>query len=133
MTRFTLAALVFALALSPCPAEPFNGWRGNGTGRWPDANPQLQWQRIPKGGITDLRAPAGRPATIASDGAPLETGIVRAWLVLGPFPLKDSVRYFGKAQLADEAGVQPSLGDKVGDLAWKAMTARIDDRWDFGP
>ena len=40
---------------------------------------------------------------------------------------------FAKAQLANEGAVQPALGDKLGDLAWQAMTAKRDDRWEFGP
>lgn len=131
VARTTL--LLLLLASSPCLAEPFNGWRGNGTGRWPDARPPLEWYRVPKGVIADLRAQPGRPSPRATDGLPLEKGIVRDWLVLGPFPVKDSVQDFGKAQLADVSLVQPALGDKVGDQAWQAMSAKLDDRWAFGP
>jgi outer membrane protein assembly factor BamB len=126
----TLFLLAVALQVS---AEPANGWRGNGTGRWPDARSPLEWHRHPTGVITDLRARGDRPDAKAMDGLPLQKGIVRDWLVLGPFPVKDSVQDFGKAQIPDEAAVHPSLGDKVGDLAWQVMTAKIDDRWAFGP
>ncbi len=31
-------------ALPGWATEPANGWRGNGTGLWPDAHPPLQWR-----------------------------------------------------------------------------------------
>lgn len=137
MTRFAIYASVLTLAVclpgSADPTDPANGWRGNGTGRWPDAHVPLAWHRIPKGIVIDLRARADRPDPSAADGTPLQKGIVRDWLVLGPFPVKDSLQDFGKAQLADEVGVQPAAGDRAGPLAWKPMTAKVDDRWDFGP
>jgi outer membrane protein assembly factor BamB len=133
MPRFLPATLLLLVALSPVAAEPANGWRGNGTGRWPDARPPLEWHRVPKGVITDLRTRADRPDAKAIDGVLLQKGIVRDWLVLGPFPVKDSVQDFAKAQFADEGAVQPAVGAKVGDLDWKEMTAKLDDRWAFGP
>src|SRR5260370_20004272 len=65
-----------------------NGWRGNGTGLWPQARPPLQWHRIPKGIISNLATRMDRPGNQhkESDGLPLAKGIVREWLVLGPFP-----------------------------------------------
>jgi outer membrane protein assembly factor BamB len=133
MTRFLSATLLLLVALSPVAAEPANGWRGNGTGRWPDARPPLEWHRVAKGVITDLRTRADRPDAKAIDGVRLQKGIVRDWLVLGPFPVKDSVQDFSKAPFADEGAVQPAVGTKVGELAWKEMTAKLDDRWAFGP
>jgi outer membrane protein assembly factor BamB len=135
MRRSALAILLLSLAApSFCRADdPANGWRGNGTGRWPDSKAPLEWYRVPKGVITDLRARADRPDAKSADGLPLAKGIVRDWLVLGPFPVKDSVQDFGQAQLAEEATVQPAIGDPVGALTWKAMTAKLDDRWEFGP
>jgi outer membrane protein assembly factor BamB len=133
MVRFLAATLLLLAVVSPGAAGPANGWRGNGTGRWPDARSPLEWHRLPKGVITDLRARADRPDAKATNGLPLQKGIVRDWLVLGPFPVKDSVQDFAKSQLATEADVQPALGEKVSDLAWKELTAKIDDRWAFGP
>jgi outer membrane protein assembly factor BamB len=137
MTRSAPAALLLALlALSPCTAAPpdfFNGWRGNGTGLWPDAHPPLEWSRVPQGVMSDLRSSADRPDDKTVGDAPrLPNGLVRDWLVLGPFAVKDSVRDFNEAQLADEAAAKPAAGDKVGDLAWKPLAARLDDRWEFG-
>ena len=111
-----------------------NGWRGNGTGLWPDARPPSEWYRIPKGILNNLATRVDRPKERhkENDGLPLAKGIVREWLVLGPIPVQDSVKDFDKAQLADEAGLRPTTGDKVGDLVWKKLTAKLDNRWAFG-
>lgn len=129
----TAASLLAVVVFAPCRADPHNGWRGNGTGVWPDAQPPLEWHRLPRGVLTDLRSRAERPAKAELDSLPLEKGIVREWLAIGPFTVKDSVQDLDKAQLADEAGVQPTAGDKVGDLTWKRLTATLDDPFAFGP
>jgi outer membrane protein assembly factor BamB len=135
MLRFELPALCLpALLLSPCFAEPQNGWRGNGTGLWPDARPPLEWNRKPLGVLTDLRTCADRPgAKVQADLLPLAKGIIREWLVLGPFAMKDSVQDFDSAPLTDEAGAQPAEGNKVGDLTWNKLAAELDDPFAFGP
>src|SRR5438876_11390926 len=107
MTRPAAAALLLALlTLSPGyadSADAFNGWRGNGTGLWPAAHPPLEWSRIPQGAAADLRSSADRPDDKTLAGAPpLQKGLVRDWLVIGPFAVKHSVRDFNDAQLADE-------------------------------
>src|SRR6516162_1439442 len=82
MARSALAAvLLFSLPiLWPGRAESgdiTNGWRGNGTGLWPDAQPPLEWYRIPKGVLADLRTRADKPGEKAeADAAPLENGLV---------------------------------------------------------
>jgi outer membrane protein assembly factor BamB len=116
-------------------ADTATGWRGNGTGLWPDSHPPLEWRRIPKGVLAGLRARAERPDDKAApNGAPLAKGLVRDWLVLGPFPVADSVRDFNKEQLAGEAAAQPAAGDNAGALTWKKMAAQLDYPWKgFGP
>jgi outer membrane protein assembly factor BamB len=127
--------LLLALLVSfPCAADPAVGWRGNGTGLFPDANPPLEWYRMPKGVLGDLRSRADRPGDKAEpDATPLEKDIIREWLVLGPLPMKDSVEDLDKSQLPDELAVRPADGDKVGELAWKKLSAPIDDPFAFGP
>src|SRR5215471_14263422 len=60
----------------PNAAEPIaHGWRGNGTGLWPDARPPMEWYRIPKGVLAGLRASADRPGgKAAAHGVRLEKG-----------------------------------------------------------
>jgi hypothetical protein len=134
MTRLTpVTVLLFLLAAWPGRGEPVLGWRGNWTGLWPDAHPPLEWYRLPKGVMTDLRTRAGKPAEGAeNEAARIENGLVRQWLVLGPFPVADSIKDFDKPQISDEAAVEPSAGDKVGDLAWKPLAVRGDDPMSFG-
>jgi outer membrane protein assembly factor BamB len=137
MIRWTLLLLLFTLpAAGPCLAEPgiANGWRGNGTGLWPEARVPLEWERLPRGVVAGLRTCADRPSGEALAGATsLEKGLVRHWLVLGPIAVTDSVRDFSKAQLRDETTLEPTAGDKAGALVWKKLSAPIDDRWAFGP
>jgi outer membrane protein assembly factor BamB len=123
------------MILSPCPAQTINGWRGNGTGLWPDAQPPLVWHRLPRGLVADLRTRANRPGdgAKAGNGLRLAKGLVREWLVLGPFPVTDSVKDFDKAPLTGESTVRPAAGDSSGGCTWKKLSAHLDDRWEFGP
>jgi len=136
MIRNALAICLFFLtAVSSVDAQAFNGWRGNGTGLWPDSKVPLEWSRIPRGVIADLRAQADRPdAKAPADRAlPLEKGIVREWLIAGPFAVKDTVVDFKSSVHPDEAALQPSAGDKAGAATWTKLAATIDDPFAFGP
>jgi hypothetical protein len=114
-------------------AEPAVGWRGNGTGLWPDAKPPLEWHRIPKGALEDMRVSAEPPKNADPGDAPLVVkGLIRDWLVIGPFPVADSVKDFDRDSLGGAATVEPSSGQKVGDFAWKSATVAPDDITVFG-
>jgi outer membrane protein assembly factor BamB len=139
MRRLVLPFLVlpvWAVWSTAAEAQIANGWRGNGTGLWPEARPPLEWARTPRGIAGALRARADRPPNddkSIDDSVPLENGIVPVWLALGPFSVKDSVRDFGTIHLADMATLRPGSGDAVGDHVWKKLTAQVDDRYAFGP
>jgi hypothetical protein len=48
MLRFRALALpLFLLAARPCSGDTglANGWRGNGTGLWPESQAPLEWSR----------------------------------------------------------------------------------------
>src|SRR5262245_57459953 len=78
-------------------AEAVDGWRGNSTGLWPEARPPVEWRRIPQGALDGLRAAADRPANPGPGDSPrVEKGLVRDWLILGPFAVGDSVRDFDR-------------------------------------
>src|SRR5262249_44476159 len=126
-------ALLTLFLASAARADKYaNGWRGNGTGLWPDSTAPTQWSRIPRGALDGLRSQAQRPTTTAPGDAPLvEKGQLRNWLVLGPFAVKDSVRDFDQESLKGEGAVEPS-SEKVGDLAWKSAAAPADDITVFG-
>jgi hypothetical protein len=109
------------------------GWRGNWTGLYPDARPPLEWGRTPRGILADLRARADQPDARAAATAPLiENGLVRDWLVLGPFAVKDVNKDLDQQQLPGEADVQPSAGATGGTGTWKPLSIEADDPWAFG-
>ncbi len=122
------AILLLALAAGPAVENTFaTGWRGNGTGLYPDSTAPTEWHRIPRGALDGLTARAGK----AGDGVAVRKGLLRHWLVLGPFPVKDSVRGFAEAPFA-EPSLDPAPGDKAGGLEWKALTSPDDDIFVFG-
>jgi hypothetical protein len=51
--------------------DPASGWRGNGTGLWPNADPPLEWGRTPRGALEGLRAGRNRPQGQGPGEAPL--------------------------------------------------------------
>ncbi|MCI0703999.1 MAG: PQQ-binding-like beta-propeller repeat protein [Planctomycetia bacterium] len=128
------ASLAFLLCLGIVLAvEPVSGWRGNMTGVWPDAKPPMEWHRIPRGALDGMRSTATPPKGKESGDAPLVLkGLVRDWLVIGPFAVEDSVKDFDRDMLGGEATVEPVEGKKVGEVAWKAVSGPIDDVTVFG-
>jgi outer membrane protein assembly factor BamB len=95
------------------------GWRGNGTGRFPDATPPLLWERKGKTLLKDIRLLADRPAGDGADGQFVLPGnsAVPEWLVLGPLPAKS----IDDAPLPNEATAQPRENEQVGGRAWKRI------------
>ncbi|MFO0967685.1 MAG: PQQ-binding-like beta-propeller repeat protein [Gemmataceae bacterium] len=133
MKTCLLIALVAFTASSAVAQDPAYGWRGNGTGLWPGAHPPLHWHRLPQGALEDLRATALRPSGAGPGTAnPVEKGLVRDWLVVGPFPVKDSVKNFDDDLLDGEATIRPMPGQKVGANVWTVHTSPADDIHVFG-
>lgn len=132
--RFLFAVVWVAITtIGVDAAEPKSGWRGNGTGLWPDANPPLEWHRLPKGAMEGMRAVASpQKGMEPGDEARLAKGLVRNWLIVGPFPVDDSVKDFDRDLLDGESKCEPVVGQPVGDIAWKQVTAPVDDIWVFG-
>ena len=88
--------------------EPASGWRGNWTGQWPDAKTPIEWSRIPHGAIEGMRCRASLPANAeAGDAAIVEKGLLREWLVIGPFLMEDSVKKIDDVLLNGDAAVEP--------------------------
>ncbi len=112
----------------PTPERPF-GWRGDGSGLYPGAHPPVTWsRRVAGSAVTNATYQARKPKTegAAADAQRLELGIVKDWLVLGPFPADMPEQDIEKPFIADEAGLRPDDADKVGTLAWKPLHASID-------
>lgn len=125
-----LAALAFA---SVAQAEPATGWRGNGTGLWPEANPPTEWHRLPRGAMDGLRISAVRPAGAQVADEPLvEKGLLRDWLVIGPFGVADSIKDFDNDLIGGEAAIEPAADAKVSDKVWKKIQGPRDDFMVFG-
>src|SRR3569623_1956242 len=122
----TFAATLFA-------AEPVSGWRGNQTGLWPDSTAPWEWGRIPHGAIEGLRCSATRPQDAdAKEAEIVEKGLLRQWLVLGPFPVQDSEKDFDESPIGDETAIQPTAGEKIGNREWTPLTGPFDDPSVFG-
>ena len=103
------------------------GWRGNGTGLFPDSKAPTQWSNISTGPMASMKCATTMPADGGDkDAAPVEGGLVSKWLVVGPLKTEDPAKDFDKPQIPDEANLAPKVGDKVGDLAWRYVTPNYD-------
>ncbi len=107
------------------PPQKTYGWRGNWTGLFPEADPPVEWGRKPVGVVSGLTVQAARPAGDAPAGLhPLTEGLIRRWLVLGPFPVASSVDQFGEEQIPGEAELNPDGGEAAGNLTWKRLDVK---------
>jgi outer membrane protein assembly factor BamB len=129
-----VAILLAALHGPRCaPAQVFNGWRGNATGLWLEGSPPLAWGRKPQGAMEGLHAQADRPrGGDVGEAVLVEKGLLRDWLIIGPFAVTNSVDELDKDLLAGEADAAPAAGDEVGELAWQAAQTPADDPMEFG-
>ena len=140
MRRFlVLIGCLISTATPVSAAEPTSGWRGNRTGLWPEAKTPIEWFRIPHGAIEGLRCRANRPAAAeAGDATIVEKGLIREWLVLGPYPVADSEKNFDDDVMVREsfvtptAGLKPMADSEPAELMWKALTSPADDPMVFG-
>src|SRR5262249_29687880 len=95
--------------------------------------PPLEWHRIPRGALDGLRASADAPKGKELGDAPLVAkGLVRGWLVIGPFGVTDSVKEFDRDFLDGEATAEPAAGKKVGGATWTPASVPPDDIMVFG-
>jgi outer membrane protein assembly factor BamB len=100
-------------------AEPAQGWRGDGTGKYPAADPPVMWSRVSKA-VKGLRYLAAKPKD-ADAGTPMPDGVVREWLLLGPVPMPEDGTVKQDA-LPNEAQLAPDEGRKTGPCTWKRVT-----------
>ena len=113
-------------------AESVTGWRGDGTGKYPDADPPTTWSRVSEA-VKGLRFLARKPDGEAA-GAAMPDGVVREWLVLGPVAVSEDADIKDDA-LPDEAALDPDENQKAGDRTWKRVavdTAYLDFASLFG-
>ena len=128
MTRHSPALVVVMLCgllatATYAAEEKVTGWRGDWTGRYPDANPPTSWYRRPKSPAYGLRCQAAKPKPGDSGVAakPVWAGDVNEWLTLGAFEVRDFAAALDEPFLPDEAAVEPAEGDKVGENAWQSL------------
>jgi len=113
-----------AFAQAAPPPGKMVGWRGNWTGRFPDADPPLRWSKLSKP-MKGLRCRAQKPADDKPAGVSVHHGSPTEWLVLGPFPADDDVKKaLDEAFIKEEATCKPNAGDAVGALRWKKVAIR---------
>ncbi|HEV7404563.1 MAG TPA: PQQ-binding-like beta-propeller repeat protein [Chthoniobacteraceae bacterium] len=101
--------------LAALGGEQVTGWRGDGTGKFPDADPPLTWSRT-SAAMAGLRFSAEK----ADAGTGMPDGVIREWLVAGPLPLIDQGAA-GAITLPDEAALEPRAGEAAGETVWKRV------------
>ena len=102
--RTAIAAACVTLLVSAAGAQTAVGWRGDGSGCYPNAMPPVKWGRLAKS-ILELRAHAAKPRE-GDTGEPIPDGVIRTWLVLGPVPIPEGKKLKDDF-LPDEADLAP--------------------------
>ncbi|MCY3018738.1 MAG: hypothetical protein NTW87_06880 [Planctomycetota bacterium] len=95
------------------------GWRGDGTGRYPGADPPTTWGRVSQA-VLGLRFQARRPKE-GDAGQPMPDGVIREWLILGPVPIPENAK-IEQEILPNEAQLAPDENDNQRELAWRKVT-----------
>jgi len=126
-SNLTAGGLALLLLAAVCQADDTLGsktfgWRGNWTGLYPDANPPVEWGRTPSGVLAGMTCQAAKPADGAGrSGQPVEKGLIRDWLLVGPFKVANSAKGLAQEQIPGEAQLAPAAGDKAGGLTWQRV------------
>ena len=120
MARRWMFLAVVAAAGSLSAGESV-GWRGDGTGLYPKADPPTQWQRVSRS-VAALRFQADAPKGDEATGKPMPDGVIRQWLVLGPIENKSIKTEAADALFAeDQSKLSPASGQQAAGAAWKAF------------
>jgi len=89
----------------------------------------MSWSRTISGSAVSkatYQGPKPKGEGAAKDAAPLELGMVKDWLVIGPFPVDDPAKDIEKSFLGDETAVRPDENGMVGTLSWKRLHVSMD-------
>ncbi len=123
-----LILFILSLPLAVFAAEP-HGWRGDGTGRYPDANPPTTWERKAVDPLWAMRCSAVRPAANDENaGRPIagQVGYITDWLILGPIAVPDAPAAIANPIIPNESEVRPTAGEKIGASTWTRLEAGPD-------
>ena len=121
MRRAAMLGAIVAPCFAVAAGAQVMGWRGDGSGKYPDAGPPLEWGRHAKT-ITDLSAFARKPkedALPAKEDAIVD-GEIRRWLVLGPVPIADGKK--ADEALPNAQDFAPDANGRLGELVWQPVT-----------
>ncbi len=129
-----VVVMLSAFAAVACAEDAVRGWRGNWTGRFPDANPVTTWSYAPKSPAYGLMYQARKlkPGDDGSAAKLVYVGDIAHWLILGPFTAKDSAAALDESFIGDETALQPDAGDAVGGQTWTPLEP-VDYRDNFTP
>jgi hypothetical protein len=105
---------------SSAVSAPAMGWRGDGTGKYPTADPPITWGRISTA-MKGLRYLAGKPKG-PETAAPMPDGVIRQWLILGPVPIPKEGGVQQDA-LPNEAALAPDENQRTGQWVWKKASS----------
>jgi hypothetical protein len=136
MSRLVLSiVVVFAAAAASLGGESI-GWRGDGSGIHPNADPPVRWQRVSTA-IAGLRFQADPPKSAEPSGQGMADGVIREWLLLGPVPAQEGRKgALTDALLAeDQSQLAPAAGQELAGVRWqkrRTETAYIDCHQYFG-
>ena len=111
----------------PTPQCPV-GWRADGSGRFPAANPPTQWGRTIKGFNAQLQCRAGKPPGPDKAGELLNMGFLRDWLIIGPFDTRDFQTGIDETILPDETTLQPDAGERAGGKFWTPWHVSVENQ-----
>ena len=130
------AGLLGSPAFQPSPEHPI-GWRGDGTGHYPAAEPPVHWGRVAKS-VKELRFQVAKPKE-GDTGSPMPLGVIPEWLVLGPVDLPPDAPPFDLSEsdftkyrdplFPDAGALRPEEGEELAGQKWRriAVNSHIVD------
>lgn len=119
-----LTSTCLAFGAARGAAETVQGWRRDGRGLYPEAKAPVTWSRevvdpVVRGATWQGHKPGTElPTPKDPEAAPKPF----RWIAIGPFPTTEGDGKLDQDYLNGEANLEPTVNDKVGDLAWKPFS-----------
>ena len=120
-----IVATVLTLSAAGTAFGETFGWRGDGTGRFPNANPPVTWKSVSPV-MNGLHFSAKKPVGDAPAGTPANTGVVAEWLIVGPLAGDDTLKDpLDKTYAPDEKlnDYDPDVGKMLGNVKWQSHSS----------